>query len=296
MRTEASCWLPRPHTELLPCLYCRDWSYTDMPSREVQDATLTAIFSFGAPMSGRNLVEHQRRLSAMFPRWTVFVGMASQRRVMEADNSHVITWSDALLTREDFWVPSLDTAYYYAAVTTTDWDHYNRHELLQTVDRNLIISRTRVAFKAREETLRADLRLSYVASVSQRIQEDAGVLRSYFGQAACGLVLSDIDGGARMVSEFQLCGLPVVATRAGVYALGFCDLEFVRIAAETHESVASAVREFELSRPDPYAVRWIYLSNMQAGRREAESILGPVAWDRVPVRLSDSNPASWSLP
>lgn len=292
MAKEAYCWL-RGNAD--PLLYCRDWSHEQMPSQELQDKELTFICSFNRPMLGRHLDQQQRRIAAEFPRWQVWVTAPTRRLAREAANNKVITWSDSLLTRDDFWMPSND-GLHYSAVTVSGWEQYNKHELLEKAERVLLVTPTSTELREREAVVRRLLPMAYFIRVRRLGWLDPESARGYYVQSHTGLCLSDCDGGSRMVSEFQLCGLPIVATRTRAGALTYCDLEFVRILPETPGCIASAIKEFEDEAHDPYAVRNAFLENMLVDRAAIESKFGDIDWTGIPVLIPEVPPEEWSLP
>lgn len=292
---ELYCWLRGNTPDGPPILYCADWQYKGMPSEELQQMPLIFICSFSKPMQGRHLDQQQRRLQTMFPKWQVFVGAPSPRLARESANTQVIPWSDALLTRTDFWTPTHD-AVFYSAVTAVGWAPYNKHELLTEVSKVLVVAPLDVEFKMRENQLRKNLNANYFAAFRHTGWQDPEVARSFYTQAHCGLVISDFDCGSRMVSEFQLCGLPVVSTRSRVGALSYCDLEFVRIIPDSPGSLKDAVAEFESGGIDPHDVRFSYYENMMVGRAGFVARFGNIEWDNLPIMKPRAAPANWDMP
>jgi len=295
MAKEAYCWLRGQTAFGCPILYCRDWSFEQLPSQELQDLELILICGFNRPMLGRHLAYQQQRIASLFPRWQVWVAAPTLRLVRESQNSNVVAFSESLLTRADFWQPTQHSLY-YSAVTVAGWEQYNKHELLVKLDRVLILTGNDATLKDREAVVRKLLFKHYFHVTRAGGYDNADLARDYFTQAACGLALSDIDGGASMVAAMQLAGLPIVATRSRVGALELCDLEFVRIVPADPTIIAAAVREFENELPAAYDVRLSFHEKLLAARAVFMQQFGPVNWDDLPVVLSNDNPFLWRLP
>lgn len=79
-------------------------------------------------------------------------------------------------------------------------------------------------------------------------------------ESICGLILSAEEGACFASSEYLLCGIPVVSTRAtGGRAVWYNSYNSI-VCEDTPESVASAVEEFVLNPREPLIIRNGHLS------------------------------------
>ena len=96
---------------------------------------------------------------------------------------------------------------------------------------------------------------------------DMPLMRFAYGRARVGLCLSAVEGACRSGSEMQLCGLPVVTTRAAGARLETLNPVYSTVVADTPGAVADAVRMWVSRLPDPSADRNSTLALLRKHRR-----------------------------
>lgn len=92
-------------------------------------------------------------------------------------------------------------------------------------------------------------------------------MRFEYSRCRVGLCLSSIEGACRAGSEMQLCGLPVVTTRALGARLETLNPVYSTVVADTPEAVADGVRTWVKKLPDPWEVRNSTLELLRKHRR-----------------------------
>lgn len=97
-----------------------------------------------------------------------------------------------------------------------------------------------------------------------------------------GLILSAAEGASRITVEYQLCGLPVVSTRAKGGRLEFLHPELSRVVPTDPQSVQKAVKDLRVQKLDPYEIRAHILRVLRNHRYRYAEVVQDI-WDKTQI-------------
>lgn len=286
------CWLRQAASDVLPVFFSRDWDGQDVPDT-LAKTRLHMITAWPRLVQPQQLRYRHEQLVQAYPAWTITTLVTSRRLAARCRHPGILWCTDAVVTAEDFWRP-LAVTRYYTGVTVCGAEPYNKHELLSAADRVLIVTQRSSAWAGRDRELRDTLRRCYLQTPRGLGWDHPDVVLQYYNQSASGLALSLADRGAAMLAEFQLCGLPIVATSERGALTEICDHEFLRLIPATAAALGDAVEELYVADYDPHAVRDSFLWTLRDHRQRLEERIGPIDWTRVPTVLEDIPIAEWS--
>lgn len=293
-RYETYFWLRGRSPDGPPVLFCRNW-HTDRDPKQVCGTELQFVVCWSGGQSATQLNDLQARISARFPRWDVWVMVASRRLAQQCRNKKIFWCSDAITTNESWWKPQ-ELGRYYTGVTVATLEQYNRHELLEKVDRALLVTYSTSKMIEREQKLRRSLKRCYFIATRGAGWNNPTRVLSYYNQSSVGLALSDLDCGTRMVAELQLCGLPIVATHSRSGATELVDHDFLRLVPPSAPIVSAAVDDLLRFEYSPQIIRDAFLMRLQEHREIFKQRFGPINWGALPPILWQSPVEDWNIP
>ncbi|MDY6938069.1 MAG: tetratricopeptide repeat protein [Cyanobacteriota bacterium] len=87
-------------------------------------------------------------------------------------------------------------------------------------------------------------------------------------QSSCGLILSEQEGACSTVSEYLLCGIPIISTPALGGRDVWCDEYNSIICEPTSDAVAAAVKRFTNNPPEAQKIRRMYIAKAEEHREK----------------------------
>lgn len=279
------CWLSQ--SPLVLCTQGLDTYDLEALDPQLAELPVTHIYLTDRPLSTAEATVEHRKLAASLPNWTHRIGIGERRLLPLKPDSRFMYFHEQLLVCPERWKHYSGTPKYYNAILQAPATPWARHMLAAKIPNLNVVAHCHVHGNLAELTyadrIKAALPEAYFG-VAPGEHIDPHLANWFQCQSKTGLILSENDGGCRVVAEYQLAGLPVIST---LHTGGRCELtdpHHMVIVPPNPDVIAESVKML-IARATPGAeIRATFLSKLLSFRKDVETELGcPLLWPQTAV-------------